>query len=95
MGQEPELDFSLGVFRNKVLAGSVAVAVALQACVIYIPALQVSFHTYPLTWRDWLIVLSAGGSLFVVEETRKVLFSKLFSAGKWQPWRWRRSRSAS
>jgi Ca2+-transporting ATPase len=87
--------FSLGIFRNKVLAVSVAVAVALQACVIYVPVLQTSFHTFALTWRDWLIVLCAGGSLFVVEETRKLLFPKLFSAGKWQPWRKRRETASS
>jgi Ca2+-transporting ATPase len=87
--------FSLGLLRNKVLAVSVTVAVALQACVIYVPALQVSFHTVALTWRDWLIVLAAGGSLFAVEELRKTLFPRLFSLGKWQPWRRPRSASSS
>ncbi len=77
--------FSLGLLRNRVLVASVSVAVALQVCVIYLPPFQASFHTVPLTWRDWLIVLAAGGSLFAVEEIRKALFPRLFSIGKWQP----------
>ena len=31
------------------------------------------------------IAILAGGSLFVVEELRKLLFPRLFTLGKWQP----------
>ena len=31
------------------------------------------------------IAILAGGSLFIIEETRKVLFPRLFSLGKWRP----------
>jgi hypothetical protein len=43
----------------------------------------------PLSAERWGIVILAGGSLFIVEETRKAIFPKLFSSGKWQPVKYR------
>jgi Ca2+-transporting ATPase len=77
--------FKLGVFRNRWLVASVSLAVLLQLAVVYAPPLQVAFHTVPLGLEQWGIALAAGGSLFVIEETRKALFPKLFTLGKWQP----------
>ena len=64
---------------------SIAVAILLQMAVIYVPFLQVAFHTVPLGIDQWGIAILAGGSLFVIEETRKVFFPRLFSSGKWNP----------
>ena len=77
--------FKLGVFRNRWLVLSVTVAVMLQIAVIYLPFMQAAFHTVPLGMEGWGIALLAGGSLFVVEELRKLLFPRLFSLGKWTP----------
>ena len=77
--------FSLGIFRNRWLVGSVCVAVLLQVAVIYVPFLQVAFHTVPLGIDKWGIAVLAGGSLFAVDEIRKAFFPRLFSLGKWRP----------
>jgi Ca2+-transporting ATPase len=77
--------FRLGLFRNKWLIISISVVVLLQMAVIYVPALQAAFKTVPLGWEDWGIILLAGGSLFAIDELRKVFFPRLFSWGKWQP----------
>lgn len=77
--------FKLGFFRNRYLVVAILFAVMLQLAVIYAPPLQVAFHTVPLSIDRWGIVILAGGSLFVIEETRKTLLPKLFSLGKWQP----------
>ena len=77
--------FRLGVFRNRWLVMALSVAVLLQMAVIYVPFLQAAFHTVPLGIERWGIALLAGGSLFVVEELRKLLFPRLFTLGKWQP----------
>ena len=34
---------------------------------------------------SWGIAILAGGSLFAIEEIRKVLFPRLFTLGKWRP----------
>ncbi len=80
--------FRLGFFRNRWLIVSIAIAVALQLAVVYIPAMQTAFKTVPLGIDMWGITLLAGGSLFVVEATRKALFPRLFNLGKWQPVSW-------
>jgi Ca2+-transporting ATPase len=77
--------FSLGIFKNRWLVGSVMLAILLQLAVIYTPFLQKAFHTVALSADKWGIIVLAGGSLFIIEETRKALFPRLFSAGKWQP----------
>ena len=77
--------FRLGVFRNRWLFLTISVAIMLQLAVIYVPFLQVAFGTVPLGIDKWGIAVLAGGSLFVIEETRKVLFPRLFTLGKWRP----------
>ena len=77
--------FRLGIFRNRWLLMSIAGAIVLQLIVVYAPFMQVAFSTVPLTADKWVIVLLAGGSLFVIEETRKTLFPGLFSLGRWRP----------
>ncbi|MFH1169451.1 MAG: HAD-IC family P-type ATPase [Chloroflexota bacterium] len=79
--------FSLGVLGNRWLAGSITLAIGLQLMAVYAPFMQAAFHTVPLGIERWGIVVLAGGSLFAIEETRKIFFPRLFSLGKWQPWR--------
>jgi Ca2+-transporting ATPase len=89
--------FRLGVFRNRWLLIAILVAVMLQLAVIYVPFLQVAFNTVPLGIDRWGIALIGGGALFVIEEIRKVLFPRLFTAGKWRPLQkaiWKGNRSA-
>jgi len=77
--------WKLGVFRNRWLLMSISLAVFLQMAVVYLPFLQVAFTTVPLGIDMWAIAILAGGSLFVIEETRKALFPRLFTLGKWRP----------
>ena len=77
--------FRLGFFRNKVLIGSISLAILLQLAVIYLPVLQTAFKTYPLSWVDWGIILSASIGLFLLEELRIVFFPRLYSWGKYKP----------
>ncbi len=77
--------FKLGVFRNRALVISIGLAVLLQIAVIYVPFLQTAFNTFPLSLRDWGIVVLAAGGLFALEEIRKAAFPKLYSFGKYKP----------
>jgi Ca2+-transporting ATPase len=79
--------FKLGPLGNRWLLLSTSTAILLQMAVVYSPFMQVAFSTVPLGIDRWAIALLAGGSLFIIEETRKILFPKLFSWGKWQPLR--------
>ena len=45
-----------GIMGNRKLLLSVVLCIALQCCVISIPALQSIFHTTPLCLREWVVV---------------------------------------
>jgi P-type Ca2+ transporter type 2C len=75
--------FRIGIFKNKVLVFSIGLVALLQVALVYVPFLQVAFHTAPIGLRDWGIILAAGVSLFLLEEIRKFFFPRLFSWGKW------------
>jgi magnesium-transporting ATPase (P-type) len=61
----------LGVLRNRWLVGGLAAAVALQAAVLYVPALAALFHTTPLDAGTLLALLAAASPVLWVEEIRK------------------------
>jgi Ca2+-transporting ATPase len=74
--------FKLGFFGNRLLLGGIALAILLQAMVIYAPPFQKLFYTVPLGLGDWGIVVLVACSILVVEELRKLIFPRIFSRGK-------------
>jgi len=77
--------FKLGVLSNRWLLMTISLAIMLQVAVVYTPFLQMAFNTVPIGIDKWGIAILAGGSLFLIEEIRKVLFPRLFTIGKWRP----------
>jgi len=77
--------FKQGVFSNRWLLITISGAIMLQVAVVYVPFLQVAFSTVPIGIDKWGIAIMAGGSLFLIEEVRKIFFPQLFSMGKWKP----------
>ena len=77
--------FSLGIWGNRYLVAAIALSALLQIAVIYVPFLQVGFHTVPLGLVDWGWILLFSLPLFAVEEIRKRLAPDLFNAGKFGP----------
>ena len=66
-----------GIFSNKWLWGAVALALFLQAAVIYLPFLQQAFSTVSLTFDDWLRCVAVASSVLWLRE-----LSKVFSRGR-------------
>jgi Ca2+-transporting ATPase len=58
-------------FDNRWLWASIAGALALQAAVLYVPALTAAFGTVPLTVQDWGLCLSVALSVLVAREALK------------------------
>lgn len=67
----------IGWFSNKWLLMAVIVMLGLQVIVLYVPGLQVVFHTVPLTSFDWSIIALAALPLFLVPEIYKWYQCKL------------------
>ncbi|MFW6055996.1 MAG: cation-translocating P-type ATPase, partial [Chloroflexota bacterium] len=80
--------WSLGLFTNRYLLIGIGAAIILQLGAVYLPFAQAAFDTVALAPERWAIAIGAGGTLFVIEETRKAIAPRLFSKGKWQPAGW-------
>ena len=74
--------FKLGFSGNRLLLGSIGLAVLLQAMVIYAPPFQRLFHTVPLNTNDWIVIVLMAGSVLVAEEVRKLVAPRIFGRGK-------------
>ena len=70
---ERESLFTMGIFTNKPLIGSVILAVLLQVALTYVPFLQVVFHTESLTVNEFLGVLAASSIIFFAVEIEKLI----------------------
>ena len=49
--------FEINPFTNLYLIGAVGISVIMLLCIVYIPFLQNVFHTIPLNFGQWLIIL--------------------------------------
>jgi len=72
--------FSIGLFSNKPLLGSVTLAFALQFAVTYIPALQPVFRTQALSLSEFIFVGIASSLVFTAVEVQKALSSYFSSS---------------
>ena len=65
--------FSIGLLANKPMLGAIALTVALQLMIIYVPFFNDLFTTEPLTWAELGIVLAVSSLVFWVVELVKLV----------------------
>jgi Ca2+-transporting ATPase len=70
--RSPEGSAFAGLFRNGWLWTAVGASLALQAAVIYVPALQQAFSTTALSAMDWLFCAGAASSVLWLRELSKI-----------------------
>lgn len=68
--------FEIGVFSNKTLTYATLFSFVLLLIVVYMPFLQTIFHTYPLSLKDWQIVLIHAFLPLVVGEVYKLFLKR-------------------
>jgi Ca2+-transporting ATPase len=66
--------FRKGLFSNRWLWLAIALGVAMQFVVLYLPGMQKGFGTFPLTVADWAFCTAAAASVLVAIEVAKVAF---------------------
>lgn len=71
--------FSLGLFTNKWLIAVMALVLALQSAIIYIPAMRYIFKTVPLSLHDWIVVIIVSSPIVLMEEIRKAIARRWFN----------------
>jgi Ca2+-transporting ATPase len=62
----------IGMFSNTWLWGAIALSLALQVAVIYVPFLQQAFSTVSLSAGDWLRCAAVGSSVLWLRELSKL-----------------------
>jgi Ca2+-transporting ATPase len=65
-----------GLFTNGWLWSALALSLALQVLVVYVPWLNIAFGTVPLTLDDWVVCLFVSSFVLIAGEIRK-LFTRL------------------
>jgi Ca2+-transporting ATPase len=68
-----------GLFRNRWLWGAVALSLALQIIVVYVPVLQQAFSTVGLSFNDWLRCTAVASSVLWVRELAKLVAGRQWS----------------
>jgi Ca2+-transporting ATPase len=63
--------FKIGPAGNKWLLAAIGWEICILCLIVYLPALQDPFHTYPLGAQDWGICILAGASIFILVEITK------------------------
>jgi Ca2+-transporting ATPase len=72
--------FTLGLLSNKPILGAVALSVALQLLIIYLPFFNRIFTTSPLTWGELGLTVAISSVVFWAVEGQKLMARR--SAGK-------------
>ena len=65
--------FSIGLFSNKGLIIVMALVLALQSAIVYVPFMRYIFKTIPLSAHDWIIFIAISAPIIIIEEIRKII----------------------
>lgn len=58
--------FEIKLFTNLYLVGAVLISISMLCSILYIPFLQTVFHTVPLAFNQWLIVMFFSGIIALI-----------------------------
>jgi magnesium-transporting ATPase (P-type) len=65
------------LFTNRVVWIAIGVLVVLQLLFVYVPFLNLWFHSAPIPARDWLLPLGVGFAIFLAVEAEKAVLRRL------------------
>lgn len=58
--------FSINIFTNLYLVAAVSISIIMLICVLYVPFLSIVFHTVPLNFQQWCIIVFFSGIIAFV-----------------------------
>ena len=71
--------FTIGLFTNKGLIAVMALVLALQSAIVYVPFMRYIFKTVPLSGSDWIIIIAVTAPIIIMEEIRKTVARRWYS----------------
>lgn len=69
--------FEINPFTNMYLLGAVAVSIIALLCIVYIPMFQAIFHTTPLIFGQWLIIVFFSGIISFINSIAILVGNKV------------------
>lgn len=63
--------FQIGLFTNKYLIGAMLLGVILQTLLVYVPFFREVFHIYPLSFKDWMLIIGITFTPLIANELVK------------------------
>ena len=79
---ERESVFKIGLFSNRKVLFGIVFEFLLLSAIIYVPFLQVTFHTAAIGWQEWLFLVVIPIPILLVEELRKAIVRRMDKAKK-------------
>ncbi|MEK7085738.1 MAG: HAD-IC family P-type ATPase, partial [Patescibacteria group bacterium] len=76
--KEKEKNSFKSYFSNKALIQAVIISLVIQLATIYLPFMQKIFKTVPLNFTEWLMILAAASTAFLVHKITNS-FKKIFA----------------
>ncbi|HSC24995.1 MAG TPA: HAD-IC family P-type ATPase [Candidatus Babeliales bacterium] len=70
--------FTIGLFSNTWLIAVMALVLALQSAIVYVPYMRYVFKTVPLSLHDWIIVIVITAPIIFMEEIRKLVVKRWY-----------------
>lgn len=71
--------FELGLFSNRWLIAVMALVLALQSAIVYVPFMRHIFKTVPLSLHDWIIIVAITAPIILMEEIRKAIARRWYA----------------
>jgi P-type Ca2+ transporter type 2C len=69
--------FKIGLITNKYLLGGITASISLQVLATILPPLQTALGTTALSAQNWLLIIAVSSSVFIADEFRKFIRSKV------------------
>jgi len=65
--------FQVGFFNNLWLMGAICISLLVVYLLVEVPFFNEWFHTAPLEWYEWFVIIGASFGILLVEEVRKAV----------------------
>lgn len=69
--QSVRMKYNLGLFSNKKLIMAMAMSIALQLVVVYVPVFQTWFKTVALGLNEWIYIIGVSFSVMIIMEAKQ------------------------
>jgi Ca2+-transporting ATPase len=76
----------LDIFSNHILTSAVVISFGMVLAAVYVPLLQTTLHTVPLSLTEWALIVGANIAEVLILDSLKLFFFKKHREGRMRTW---------